>query len=245
MDVFYIYKAVLFLYKGVHMNTNIEELIRSFYSGADDSKHLLQEILDLVTSGRVPERELVDHLDISINDLRSRYEAVKDCAVEGLYKEELPPDGSSVDEYAKAIENSKKAEYEKALNDLKQILEEFVAVRSLVAAYSEALRPFQTKAIELLGKIKSDKDIDLGNAKAEAEGPRAFMDALVCSDYDSEENMLKLEKLPAYFPFRVGSGVSSGKYFVDNEVRANSSRQEAIDEISATAEPELQDLRYK
>lgn len=242
MDVFYIYKAVLFLYKGVHMNTNIEELIRSFYSGADDSKHLLQEILDLVTSGRVPERELVDHLDISINDLRSRYEAVKDCAVEGLYKEELPPDGSSVDEYAKAIENSKKAEYEKALNDLKQILEEFVAVRSLVAAYSEALRPFQTKAIELLGKIKSDKDIDLGNAKAEAEGPRAFMDALVCSDYDSEENMLKLEKLPAYFPFRVGSGVSSGKYFVDNEVRANSSRQEAIDEISATAEPELHEI---
>ena len=220
------------------MSINIDELIQSFYYDVDNSKHLLQEVLDMVTSGKVPEKELVEKLDISINDLSEKYAAIRDCAREQLYKEEMPPDGSSVQEYALAIKNSKKVEYERKLSEIKQTLKKFIAVKSLVEAYSSALKPYQDQALSLLNRLKNEDTVDLNNVQMETAGPQAFMQALGCSDFDSENNMLTLERLPEHFSFRVCSGVASRKYFVEPEemLQEPEMSKSVLEELSATSE---------
>lgn len=220
----------------------IDELVQDFYQYADESKQLLQSMLEIISSGKAPERDIVKQLDSSIEGLRSKYNIIKEFADTHISVDEMPADGSSVEEYQSAVINSTALQMRKILDSIKENLQEFIAVRSLVSAYASALKPFQEQAQELFKKLCNKSDIMPEDIENDAAGPRAFLKALSCQDFDSEENIQFLDQITEYYPTRVQMGLASGKYFIDqDELAKNTSdiaEKESMEELAAAIETE-------
>ena len=200
------------------MGKNIDELIREFHISAEESTQLLQNMLGVISDGRVPEKDNVDELDYSIKTLQQKYTSISRFVSSQISEEEMPAPGSPITELVDALESSKMIQYQKQLDEIRLTLERFVSVRSLIDAFSSALLPFQQKAEELLSKIKGTEELNLENIEKENAGPRAFMEALVCEDVDSQENIEILEHVLEYYPPRVYTGILTNKYYIDNDV---------------------------
>lgn len=208
------------------MGKNIDELIRDFHISAEESTQLLQNMLGVISDGRVPEKDNVDKLDYSIKTLQQKYTSISQFVSSQIPEEEMPVPGSPITELVNALESSKMIQYQKQLDEIRFTLERFVSVRSLIDAFSSALLPFQQKAEELLSKIKGTEELDLENIEKENAGPRAFMEALVCEDVDSQENIEILEHVLEYYPPRVYTGILSNKYYIDNDALNAHGRKE-------------------
>lgn len=204
------------------MSTNVDRLVQDFYVKADNSKQLLQRMLETISAGKAPEKGSVDELYASIHVLCEKYDMVRQFASEYAAEDEMPPEGSPVNDYKEAVANSVLAMRRKLLNDVKDNLASFLAVRSLAGPFTAALWPYQKQAEVLLKQIRTDDTMDIETVRQETVGPEAFMRALSCPDFDTEENIEILERLTGLYPPRVQIGVSTQKYFIDQEILARS-----------------------
>ena len=211
------------------MNMSFEELVRDFNTSADDSTIILQEMLRAISAGRVPEDADVKAFDQNIQRLKGQYASIEKCVASQISAEEMPAPGSPVAELVEALKNSKSIQYQKQLDAIRKTLEAFVSVRSLIERYANALRPYQEKAEELLSRIVSQEEAELDALADDMQGPIAFMDALDCEEYDSEENYEKLELVSQFFTNQVQLGLATKKYFLDTD---------ALNAISVDVSPE-------
>ena len=64
------------------MSTNVDRLVQDFYVKADNSKQLLQRMLETISAGKAPEKGSVDELYASIHVLCEKYDMVRQFASE-------------------------------------------------------------------------------------------------------------------------------------------------------------------
>jgi len=213
---------------------NIDELVKEFNKYADNSRRKLEEMLAIISDGKIPsmtERQELDHV---IECLCEKYETVCVAAEHELQEDELPEEGSSISSYFEALKNSKSAQLKKQLNEVQNVLKRYISVQSLVAKLSLALEPFQKDAESLLTRIIQGEIESVEEINDEIAGPQLFMKALECEDLNTDEGNDMLDSLEEKYsyPSRVTRGLSSRSYFVSEDAFQN--RQETENIIKKT-----------
>lgn len=199
------------------MDVKIDDLIRGFHETADDSKQQLQSILALISEGRVPDAPAMSQINATVDKLREQYTDVCQAAAHSIPAEEMPQEGSPADAYVEAVKNSKFLEYRKQLDEMHKTLEKFVSVQSLAEMYATALAPYQKEAQELMQSIDTLSPVqkeDVAAFEEKTAGPAAFLKALACSDYDTDEGWELLDAVPSYYSRKVYTGLSRNQYFL-------------------------------
>ena len=196
---------------------NIDEMLTMFNASADDSKVLLQNMLGIVASGKVPEESDVRKLDKSVTDLREKYNAICSIAMAEVSADEMPEEGASAEEYIEAIRNSASAVLRRKLDEIQSVLMQFISVQSLVSNYAIALQPFQQEAEDLMIVLK-DEAQPIEVLEEKIAGPKLFLESVSCEDIDSDEGMELLDQVAEYYPRRVQNGLAAGKYFIPDGV---------------------------
>ena len=205
------------------MDVKIDDLIRGFHETADDSKQQLQSILALISEGRVPDAPAMSQINTTVDKLREQYTDVCQAAAHSIPAEEMPQEGSPADAYVEAVKNSKFLEYRKQLDEMRKTLEKFVSVQSLAEMYATALAPYQKEAQELMQSINALSPVqkeDVAAFEEKTAGPAAFLKALACSDYDTDEGWELLDAVPAYYSRKVYTGLSRNQYFLPESTKA-------------------------
>ena len=141
---------------GEQSDMNIDEMLTVFNASADDSKVLLQNMLDIIASGKVPDESDIRKLDKLVADLREKYNTICSIAVVEVSANEMPEEGASVAEYVEAIRNSASTAYRRKLDEIKVVLMQFISIQSLVINYATALQPFQQAAENLMVALKEE-----------------------------------------------------------------------------------------
>ena len=196
----------------------IEKVFLDFEQCATETKRILQEMLTLISEGRVPAQESVRDLDESIVTLQNKYNSIYQSALSQLEPDEMPSADSSADLYVEAVRNSKTLRYKKQLEEAKTCLIRFLAVRSKVIVYSNALAPYQGNATDLLDSLRSGFDME--TLEERVAGPRAFLTALEYHDKDSDEGIALCEAVDSLLDSRVGKGIVAGKYYIDTDAES-------------------------
>lgn len=196
---------------------NIDMLFRDFTQYAENSKLLLQEMLSLISEGKVPNQNSVNELDVSIEKLRQKYSAVYQAALSQLSLEEMPDENAAAIEFVEAVQNSLMIQWKKKLKEAEECLRKFISVRSLVEVYAKALSPFQNQAAAMLQSIRSGDEIQMELLEEGTAGPKMFLAALECEDKDSEEGIALCDRIDTLFSPRVGKGMVACKYYIEEK----------------------------
>ena len=194
---------------------NIDELFQDFSEYAEGSKQCLQNMLAMISDGRVPSTQSVSELDSTIETLRAKYASVYEAALEQLPAEEMPSEDAAASEFVEAVKNSKTLNAKKQIEEAAECLKKFLTVRSLVARYAEALSPIQAKASELLNAISAGTEMEVEKLEQETEGPKTVLAAIECEDKDSDEGMALCDKVAELYPGYLSTGIVANKYFFD------------------------------
>ena len=196
--------------------TDVDLLMEEFHKYAEESKSRLEEMLENISNGRIPDHSEQIGLDDVIENLRDKYEAIRDIAFHEVGDETLPSADGTIHEFYDAIKNSKKALLRSQLNEAKETLEKYISVKSLIANLSAALEPFQKDAKSLLERINGGEVNSVEDISEELAGPQLFLRALECDDLTSDEgnDMLDSLELNHSYPSRVTRGLSSNNYFL-------------------------------
>lgn len=200
---------------------SIELLFQEFEQYAQESHSLLTETLSIISEGKVPSRKDVSQLDLSIANLRAKYDCIYQAASEQLPTDEMPEDGAPAQAYVDAIQNSKTIQLKLKLDQAKSVLQKFLSVRSLVAAYADAIAPIQHNALSLLKSLETDKDINIDLISEATCGPMALISAIECHDKDSDEGIALCDKVAEFYPGRIFAGVVANKYFIGEDFELN------------------------
>ena len=196
------------------LEINMDELTEEFHRRADESKHLLDSMLDVISEGCVPTEDNVDKLILSVDALRENYLSIYRLACEQLTEDELPGEGMPAQVYADALANSISLRYKRLMAAAEKVTESFAAVKSTVSVYAQALEPYQTAALEFLKCLNAGEPLESEHIRNEIAGPQAFLNAISCSDFTSEDTIEVLEQASEYYPVRVLTGIACGKYFI-------------------------------
>ena len=193
---------------------NIEELLQAFDQCAKESQDQLTEMLSTISEGRVPSRTDISQFELVIANLRVKYDCVYQAAADQLPSDELPPDNAPASAFVEALKNSETLRIKQQLAQAKNILQRFISVRSLIAAYSDALRPFQQEAAALLGSLDENK-VQTNAVTDALAGPQVLLAALDFPDKETEEGLAICDQITDYYPKRVYAGIVADKYFFD------------------------------
>lgn len=199
------------------MSIGIETTVEEFNSNAEDSKALLNEILSLISKGQVPDVEVVEKLDVSLDTLRCKYNEIYNSALSQIPADEMPEEGSPVATYIEAVKKSLVVQYKKQLKAIKEVLEKFISVQSLVSNYAAALRPYQDQAAALMERLCCEEMNEIEKLESEVEGPKLFLKALTCGNLDSDEGMECLDQAAKFYSRWVQYGLVAEKYFILEE----------------------------
>lgn len=213
------------------MDVKIDELIQGFHATADDSKQQLQSILTLISEGRVPGAPAMSQINATVDKLREQYMDVCQAAAHRIPAEEMPQEGSPADAYVEAVKNSKFLEYRKQLDEMRKTLKKFVSVQSLAEMYATALAPYQKEAQGLMQSIDTLSPVqkeDVSAFEEKTAGPAAFLKALACSDYDTDEGWELLDAVPSYYSRKVYTGLSRNQYFLPESTEAIPALKEPV-----------------
>lgn len=170
------------------MGYSIDELLSKFWKVADGSKEILNEAINSITSGRVPDVSVIDEMNMRIELLSDSYDAIWSLANRELSFEERPESNAPVDEIREALKNSKAAIRKAELKEIKKILGMFIEIKSIAEMYSNALQPFQEKAKCLLEKLDNEK-LSVDEAKEESENAALFMQAFECESIEDTKGV--------------------------------------------------------
>lgn len=226
---------------------NFEAELEKFDYLAEKTQEHLTEIMSLLATKRIPSKEDIDALDNQFEALRIHYEDAVSLAKNCLCEEELPPKGRGLEEYAIAVENSSAKIVKQQLERARRILTRFIGIRSKIADYAMALKPYQDAAEELLKEL-SEKKIDEINTATIA--PKVLLDAIDEENIHTPEGFAILEEVSKHYPPRIQWALSAHEYYVDElkeeitdagfESAEDLETGEGTNSEEATAEPQEQ-----
>ena len=193
---------------------DITAMIASFDEQSEIVNSRLTSLLSAVKEGRVPTAEDLNSLENCVSILQNSYDRIFNYAQETVTPQELPKDGSPVSELVSAIENSQVRYLEEQLGRTKATLTRFLAVKSLIEEYSNALRPYQEKAAALLEQL-GEKTVEAIIPQVQA--PELFLKALDMDDLIRNPDGLKMMKsVQDYYPdMEIYLGLIGKQFFLD------------------------------
>lgn len=197
---------------------SIEILLQEFEQYAQESRSLLTETLSVISLGKVPSRKDVSQLDLSIANLRAKYDCIYQAASEQLPKNEMPVDDAPAQAYVEAIQNSKTIQLKLKLDQAKAVLQKFLSIQSLVTAYADAIEPIQQNALSFLKSIEEKKETNIDLISEATAGPKVLISAIECQDKDSDDGIALCDQVAEFYPGRIFAGVVANKYFFGESV---------------------------
>lgn len=234
---------------------NIDEMLAEFNDYAGRSKEKLEGMLAVISDGRVPSTVDRQEFDDIIESLCQKYNSVCGVARSELMEDELPAEGNSIYEFCDAVRNSKSVMLRNQINEIKEILQRFISVQSLVVKLASALEPFQKDAESLLEKINNGEITAITEITEEAAGHELFMRAMECENLNTDEGIDMLDSLEEDFnyPSRVTRGLTSKSYFLpqkevkktENQAVDDDRQIEKEDEAAVTNETDSEEMYQK
>lgn len=202
-------------------DTNIDKLLDEFNKVVDSLKVKLEDVIAVISEGKVPESNEREKLDTTMKLLCEKYEFVKALAVHELEEHEIPEDGSAFSVYYEALKNSKSVMLKGKIKEIEETLTRFISVKSTIVKYTTALEPLQKEARSLLLRIGMGDFIDFDKIVLEAAGPELFMRALECEDLNTDEGFDMLDSLLEKYdyPLYVTRGLSTHSYSVSENIK--------------------------
>ena len=176
--------------------SNMDTLLDDFNNLAVNSRALVQDILDVISSGRAPRTESVKQLEQSLDLLRAQYDSICSAVREQLSAEEMPDADSPAADLVEAVRNSVVARNREKIAARQ-------AVQALAAQYADALQPFQQQARELISRLQQDNSLELEAVERETAGPQLFLQTLACGEVDSDEKLALIDRTAEFYPSRV------------------------------------------
>ena len=204
------------------MNAEIDRYITQFQQAVVRSNRATEQVLACISAGRVPAPEQRAALDTAIQELSEIYEQARAAAQSCCLPEEMPPEGSPIQAFKDAVENSQVREYRAQLDELKETLQRFASVRSLLADLEKALEPYQAQAQMLIQNI-SDLTVptqeDVTRVTKQADAPQKFLQAVSCNVSDPIQAAKKYNLLGdiegmSYYSPEVRRGLAMGVYYL-------------------------------
>lgn len=183
-----------------------------------DIQKQLADFLSLLSTRKVPTETEVEVLDSNFEELRKKYDDIVALAKVQLHGEELPPDGSSIDEYVYAIENSKVRIIRQQVKKAGDVLVKFIKIRAKLNEYAMALKPYQDVAQELLNEL-SENNIEKITVAMEA--PDVFLSAMNLENINSTEGFKLLKQISEHYPIQVQWGLVGHQYYIDECLSAS------------------------
>ena len=218
---------------------DIEAKIKEFDLLAAETQTRLKEIASLIESQKVPSVEETNALDNNLETLRAKYEDFVAYASATIPDEEMPPEGSSLEEYRTAIENSSTLRIREKIEEARKTLNRFSRIRGKVVEYSLALKPYQEKATELIKSLSEEKidEITAGTA-----GPEVFLSAFDTENLTGKPALLV--EISKYYPNQIVQwGLAGNQYYEDTSISeddSDKSIKSSQEESTSPIEPEEQ-----
>ena len=116
-----------------------EELLLKFDLLAKDTKVNLESMLSIISEGKVPLKNDIVAFDGNISLLSDAYSAIVDATKQILPDADLPEANSSISAYASAVRENAAIVMQMRVQYAKQVLNDFLRVKSLVEAYAAAI----------------------------------------------------------------------------------------------------------
>lgn len=208
------------------------DAIVSFDEQSEKVRACLTELLDTVKEGSVPSQEAVHWMNMHLVDLREKYSTAYQLLQDSVEADELPEHGVSVRELAEAMEHSQVRHLQEQLARAKEILHQFIRVKSLIDGYAKALEPYQSTASALLSQLQQDTVEVL---MPQTEAPALFLETMALDTLHTPAGIQQMKKVQEHYPdVEIIMGLMERGYFVDTQ------EQEALS--SAEAEEETEEL---
>ena len=199
-------------------NQKIDELVKSYYDQASIVKNRLNDALSKVEKGVVPSKKEISDCSDSLGELSIRYEAIVANASESLSDDEMPSDGSSVETYAEAINNSAINRVAEDFQHFMVIINKFVNVHSDKESYESAFEPFRKEAVKMLDMLKKALESKGNFDIPDVASQELFVKVVETDDLDNDEGLELLEQVSEIYPVRIQTGLSRGQYHIDPQL---------------------------
>lgn len=195
------------------INNDFKSSLNQFNLIASETQKQLSDLAAIISRGKVPAKVDLDVLDSQFKKLAQNYDTIVVIAKKDIIPEEMPPDGSSVTEYANAVEKSKSLIIRQHIERAKQVFTRFIRIRAKLAEYASALLPYQKIAEELLQNLS---EMDFDNLKSEMEAPSAFLAAFDLDNIHSPEGFALLDQIKELYSEPVQWGLVGKQYYEDD-----------------------------
>lgn len=193
---------------------DIELLLKLFDQQAGTVKEQLTTLLVTVSDGRVPSNETMSEFNADIDKLCVKYNDIYMAVKDIVSDDELPAEGKNVNTYVEAAKKSKIRFIREQIEQAKCILTNFIAVKSRLDIYEQALKPYQDAASELLSQISEETIEDI---LPETNTHQLFIDAMEFKDIGSSAEGLELmRKISHHYEWEVQAGLWSNKYYLED-----------------------------
>lgn len=193
---------------------NIKSLLDDFDNLTEEAKTTLTKSLSQIDEGLVPSDNDVEEICQAISNLQGKYSEIFE-----LVRHSLPSDvdisiGEPISSLMETYEIHEATSIKEELIKAKEILGEFISVRSKIAIYASALKPFQEDAEVLLtdfeGKIEKEQ------LQEQIAAPSLFLRAIKDEDLKSDDGLQLLETLGEMYSSHVQLGLALGSYYLPN-----------------------------
>ena len=195
----------------------IDGLLREFTSGANRVENNLSSMLALVSGGRVPPKSDIQALEQDLARLQKAFDSIQSLASEVVAEGQMPSADASASDYAEAIKQSEVLRIKEQIIEIENRLHRFISVKSLVVAFEEALKPFQSAAQDILSKLDYEVTLSPSELEKATEAHKLFLEAIATEDFDSDAGMELMERLEEHYPSKVQRGLMLNKYYVDED----------------------------
>ena len=125
---------------------DIELLLKLFDQQAGTVKEQLTTLLVTVSDGRVPSNETMSEFNADIDKLCVKYNDIYMAVKDIVSEDELLAEGKNVNTYVEAAKKSKIRFIHEQIEQAKCILTNFIAVKTRLDIYEQALKPRARKS---------------------------------------------------------------------------------------------------
>lgn len=191
---------------------DIELLFNSFNQQVSNIKNQLTTLLVMVSDGKVPSEDIMSEFNTDMDSLRIRYNDIYMAVKDIVSDDEVPAEGESVNIYIEVAKKSKIRLIQKQMELAKGILTNFIAVKSRLDIYAQALAPYQEAASKLLSQI-SEKTIE--DILPEMTKHQLFIDAMEIKNLGfPEKNLELMRKISHSYEWEVQAGLWTNQYYL-------------------------------
>lgn len=206
----------------------LEILLNIYNQKANSVKNQLTNLLVTVSDGRIPSAEIMSSFDDNIAVLRTKYTDIYEAAQAIVGVENIPAIGENIGKYVNIVRENRFRIIREQIDQAKNILIRFIAVKAKIEMYATALKPFQDAASELLALVTEENISDI---LPQTKVHNAFLNAVAFENIGTSEDGLSLmREIGNHYPFEVRMGLVANQYYFDN--RNSSDTTEIVEDPS-------------